>query len=464
MLFKEENPNKKMPIIYTTCFYDIGRSDWEEFHRTFEEYLAEFEPFVELFRGEDPKEHKLRAYIDSRHVGKMSEYSEVENIQLIHIDENWLAQNTRWRDLEEERAVLESAEFQDLVGKRAHFPECRSAEYTMINHIKIDLLMNAYYFGVTGDLAKSFLVWVDFGFFKKGHLEKGAENYIPKRLLDSSLFDPHKINYTLINPIEEKDFDIIYTLQNAPEKVAGYFFILRADLMCRYQQLYHTSLSEFREQGYADDDQHLVLRCYRRQPDLFKFHLLPWHTALVRFQISEGPCQCLDSRTPADWGFCRWIGENLGWERRRPDSPLSWEAVLVESQISERPYQVLDSGTPADQKLYGWIGEILGWDHVSFSQRKGVDLDDADAMLTFLTWKFSLEDCLKVKKEFVNSKIYNIVPEDEYSETKSPSPGIIFYPCKFDRVADLFDGPSSQRVLDRDLRYLTFDIKIYPND
>ncbi len=405
-----------MPIIYTTCFYDIGRSDWEEFHRTFEEYLAEFEPFVELFRGEDPKEHKLRVYIDSRHVGKMSACSEVENIQLISIDEEWLKKNTRWKDLEEERAVLESAEFQDLVGKRARFPECRSAEYTMINHIKVDLLMQSYYFDVTGDLAKNFLAWVDFGFFKKGHLEKGAENYIPKRLLDSSLFDPHRINYTLINPIEGRDFEIFYTLQNAPEKVAGYFFILRADLMCRYQQLYQTALSEFRAQGYADDDQHLVLRCYWRQPDLFKFRLLPWHTALVKFQISQ------------------------------------------------RPYQVLGSGTPADQELYGWIGEILGLHRVTFSQRKGAALDDAEAMLTFLTWKFSLEDCLKVKKQFVNSKIYNIVPEDEYSETKSPSPGIIFYPCKFDRVADLFDASSSKRIRDRDLRYLTFDIKIYPND
>ena len=137
---------------------------------------------------------------------------------------------------------------------------------------------------IEGDITKHFLAWVDFGFFKINHLMRGVDKYIPKRLLDYAYFNDGKIHYTLINKLDISDLDIEYTLKHAPEKVAGYFFITRADQIIVYHKLYSEVLKNFRKSGYADDDQHLVLQCYAKNPSLFSFHVMPWHTALVFFQ------------------------------------------------------------------------------------------------------------------------------------------------------------------------------------
>jgi len=42
--------------------------------------------------------------------------------------------------------------------------------------------------------------------------------------------------------------------------------------MAEYQALYHETLEYFQDNNIADDDQHLALRCYFKNPNLFKLH------------------------------------------------------------------------------------------------------------------------------------------------------------------------------------------------
>lgn len=331
-------------IYYATCFYDIGRSDWKNFSRTFDEYLTEFEPLLELFSKENEDKHKLFVFLDEKFIKLFQEKNIPVNVMVIKIDENWLKKHTQWEDVEDERKIMESDEYKEIVGDRIKFPESHIPEYTMINHIKIDFLKHIYEYYLEGNLSKKYLAWLDFGFFKKDHLKRGADNYIPQRLLDPEYFDTDKINYTVINPITEQDIDVKYTLKNAPERVAGYFFFLRADKLVSYHKLYTDTLTDFRNNGYADDDQHLVLQCYARLPNFFKFHQLPWHTALVKFQNSES--------------FTKEFLQKI-----------------FNPQIISLPENV-----------------IFG----------------SDEMLTFLGIGLNLEECQKLKKTYPNSKIYNL--------------------------------------------------------
>ena len=69
------------------------------------------------------------------------------------------------------------------------------------------------------------------------------------------------------------------------EQCCRYFFG-RKDKLLEYQKLYHETLNWFQnELNIADDDQHLALQCYFKNPELFTLHYNgDWHKALLYFQ------------------------------------------------------------------------------------------------------------------------------------------------------------------------------------
>ncbi len=169
---------------------------------------------------------------------------------------------------------MNSEYYKSLISHR-DVPECHIPEYTLINHSKIDFMIEA------SKLKNSeFFCWIDFGYF-------ALKERIPLNLVDINKLDKNRINYTLINPIDNRDSDVLYTLRNAPERIGGFFFFGERNVLKEYQELYHFVLKEFQyDYNIADDDQHLVLRCYVKQPDLFALHYLGgWHRALCHFQI-----------------------------------------------------------------------------------------------------------------------------------------------------------------------------------
>jgi hypothetical protein len=391
-------------IYFITCFYDIGRSSWKNFSRTFDDYLKEFEPFKEIFSREESFRYKLYVFMDEKWVGKFTDFlydkCSNKNICILPINEEWLKKHTQWGDLEEERKVMESNEFKKLVENRIKFPETHIPEYTMINHIKIDLLNYMYEYIIEGDLIKSYLAWVDFGFFKKDHLLRDKEKYIPQRLLDIDLFDPDKVHYTIIEEINDEDLDVYYTLKNAPEKIAGYFFILRANKIKFYHKLYTRTVKDLRQLNCVDDDQHIVLQCYARCPNLFEFHKIPWHTALVNFQIKE---------------------------------PLV--KVFLEKYFEKDLIQNL-----IEQKAF----------------------PKSDDMLTFLGINLNIDQCIEIKDACPNSKIYNIYGEYENAQFSFPEhsdckiPGIVNIPCFFS-FSKIPASKDFENILKKELKYIKFD-------
>ena len=179
-----------------------------------------------------------------------------------------------WNTLEKETNIMNSDSFKLLVEHRINFPECKYPKYTLINHCKIDFVC----FVIDNNLSnKNIFSWVDFGFFSN-------KNNIPNKLLDISNFDLTKINYYLINSIEYYDNDIYYQLKYAPEKIGGFFFIGCADVIKKYQNIYHMTLDFFQDElKIADDDQSLILYLYFKHPEIFSFNKtnFGWHKVLI---------------------------------------------------------------------------------------------------------------------------------------------------------------------------------------
>lgn len=281
-------------ICYITCYFDINRSKWQKFARSFDNYLQHFKPFIPLFEKTHAKENHLIVFIDDRYISRLQDEINTENtsISLIPINESFLEHNIPcWKNIPKEREIMNSNFFRNIVGTRIIYPECQYPEYTMINHSKIDFI--CYALNVNLSLLETFC-WIDFGFFSK------SEN-IPERLLDISRFDLNKINYNLITPISSEDSDIYYILKSAPEKIGGFFFLGNREKMYEYQQMYHESLKEYQIMNLCDDDQGVALYTYFKHPELFSFNSQDygWHKVLVVNQQKEQTKKKVIS-------FCLW--------------------------------------------------------------------------------------------------------------------------------------------------------------
>lgn len=262
-------------LCYVTSFLDLNRENWKSFSRGFDKYFSDFLPYVELFKNNTSEEHELMVFIDKKHFERVNKACKgVSNIRVIPIDRNFLSTiSPLWQRLDKEREVMESGNYKSLIPHRLNFPEHYNPEYTLINHAKIDIIMYATRF-----TDSRYFCWSDFGYFS-------YPERIPKRLIDIELLDKERINYTLISEPTDEDKDVLYTLQNAPERIGGFFFFGNRYVLRAYQTLFHKVHESLQKQGIVDDDQHLALRCYFLKPSLFKLHNLGgWHKALTHFQ------------------------------------------------------------------------------------------------------------------------------------------------------------------------------------
>jgi hypothetical protein len=267
-------------VCYVTAFYDMKRENWQTFSRTFENYLQCFQPIIDLFAIDDQAE--MIVYIDSIHYDALEQRTKsYRQIKLIKIDLKFMHDNLpMWKTLDRERQIMNSEQFRTLIPHRLIYPEHTVPEYTLINHCKIDFI--GHVIDTKLSLAE-YYVWVDFGYCK-------CPEYTPKRLIDISKLDLERVNYTLVNPIDDRDKSIMYTLLYAPERIGGFFFFGHQKILKQYQELYHKTLALYQQNGLADDDQALVLACYWQQPDLFKlWNLNGWHKALTFFQTDRTP-------------------------------------------------------------------------------------------------------------------------------------------------------------------------------
>jgi hypothetical protein len=181
-----------------------------------------------------------------------------------------------YQQLPREREIMGSSVFQALVSDRLHYPECSQPEYTIMQHAKIDFVN----YVIEHQLQPTaYYAWTDFGYFQDA-------KRIPRRPLDINKFDLTRVNFQAMAELEPQDFDITYTLTKAPLKVGGFFFLGSPEKLREYQQLYHTVCREFHERGIVDDDQHVMIQCVARNPELFKvWNLGAWHLVYVHFQV-----------------------------------------------------------------------------------------------------------------------------------------------------------------------------------
>lgn len=249
-----------------TAFFDIGRASWDgKFTRSVEEYTTAFQEYQRL-------PYKIILFMDDRHLDKIREWS---RLTIVPINQQWLEREIwAWQQLEVEREIMASEQYKALISQRLDVPETHIPEYNVINHAKIDFVCYAISQGL---VTSKWVSWSDFGHYGSDRA-KSLDVYIPKEPLNFGNIKKDRITFGTLNKLDDRDGNITYTLQEAPEKILGSFFITTSEVMpFLYQLLYHTQVRDFHQRGIADDDQHIVLRCMFAVPSLFDLRLQVSH-------------------------------------------------------------------------------------------------------------------------------------------------------------------------------------------
>lgn len=259
-----------MSICLVSAFLDIGRSNWDHFRRSNEQYFNNFFPYTKI-------QHDMIVFIDDKYINILKKIcSSAAHITIIPINRKWMEENIHaYQQLNRETEIMQSDKFKYLIKHRLNHPECSVPEYNIMQHAKIDFLAHV----INNKLTEhKYLAWTDFGYFQN-------PNRIPSKSLDLSKFDLEKINFQAMNDISLQDKDIIWTLINAPEKIGGFFYLGHSDILLEYQKLYHSIYKEFHDNNIVDDDQHIMIQCVFRKSELFKiWNLRAWHMIYLYFQ------------------------------------------------------------------------------------------------------------------------------------------------------------------------------------
>lgn len=272
-----------MTLCLVSAFLDIGRQNWSAFRRSIQQYLHHFLPYTKI-------PHKMIVFMDDRYVEVMTGLCRGTSIRIIPINRDWMQEHIfAYSLLGREREIMASETFQAKVKHRLHHPECSQPEYNIMQHAKIDFVMHV----IQQQLSDAtYYAWTDFGFFQD-------PSRISDRGLDVNKFVLNQINFQGIYPLNDLDFNIAYTLIHAPERVGGFFYLGRPDVLAEYQQLYHEVCEEFHRIGIVDDDQHIMIQCVHRNPDLFHVHTLgAWHLTYLHFQNTSTSIPIPPSDTP----------------------------------------------------------------------------------------------------------------------------------------------------------------------
>lgn len=283
-------------ITIVTAFFDIGRQSWQnnEHNRNLQYYTESFLNFLNY-------PYNMVCYIDDRYIDEIVQYynnSIYKNKTFIPINQSWLNEYIHaWQQIEWDRRIMNDDKYKNLLKtrllimypngipatnvKKHLFPENEYPEYNVVQHSKVDFIAHAI---DNKYINTPYTVWCDFGYFKS---QCNNLSEFPKNTLDVNLFTENKITFIIRQQINVKFIDMYYMLVHAQDVFTGTFYGGPTKLMHTLQTLYHDCVNELYNNCISDDDQHIYLRCYIKNPNLFDLFLSPtveWPKGLSIFQ------------------------------------------------------------------------------------------------------------------------------------------------------------------------------------
>jgi hypothetical protein len=318
-------------IIFVSAFKNIGRDNWHFLSRTVDEYCLLFYDLASIIQ------YKLVVYVEDDIYDKLKQMNLRSNIILMRSNTVHTFYNEY---IESERHMIQSNEYrQKIPYSRKDLPEHLYAEYTLVNHSKINYIVDAKSHFPNYE----YYSWIDFGCIRN-RPEDVPNNIDISKLCRKIIFLALKQPPTeTISADEMLSSDEIY--------IAGSQFIVHTELIHKYYTIYKELLDSWKDMCICDDDQNANLQLYFKYNDYFYLYNYPEFFSLFRIHLNSN-CKIKtrnDIVSIINTNNFRGTYIEIGITR-----PLVTESILKNTQLSNLiltdPYKY--------RTIHKYIGEI----------------------------------------------------------------------------------------------------------
>lgn len=269
-------------IIFTSAFYDIGRSDISGYSRKPSKYIEHFNNMIS-----DGFDYTLVVYSHSdvlREILKSRSYPP----NIMFIDISGIDTFLKEPYLSKETEIMANPIYKSKIGDfRKTAIEHTFPKYTLLTHSKICFLKH------TKSILPNFqfYAWIDFGYPVKDNIfgwPSCPYPAVPKKINFGYLDEKFHIASYRIFPDHVKETDFL--LYNCWTFYA-FSFIIHSNILEIFFELYVKKLEFWQKNYLADDEQNLLYQIFQDHPNLFKvFHIGQSIWGLYHDNLNEGAC------------------------------------------------------------------------------------------------------------------------------------------------------------------------------
>lgn len=254
-------------ITIVTGFFNINRENWKGFSRSNEEYFNYFKGWAKL-------KNFLIVYVESETL-KEKIYQFRESLGLKEKTYVILINDCLSIDKELFSSIQKASKnnIHRLYRLFPNNPEVWNPEYNYIMLLKMWCVSNS----IKKGFAKGMVAWFDFGFNHGGKIIDINSNF---NFLWTYDF-PEKINLFTIQDIDNRPiFEIVMSMDTY---IMGMPIVGPDYLWEDFWMMMRESMIHLNDCGFIDDDQNIMLMCYRKKPEMFCLHKSSWNLPLLQF-------------------------------------------------------------------------------------------------------------------------------------------------------------------------------------
>lgn len=258
-------------ITIVTAFININRDNWANFGRTEEQYFNYFKLWAKI-------KNELIVYVENKKLAdKIMKYR--ESLGLKNKTKVIIIDDFTKIDIDLYNSIKETAnnKYHKIFRTMPNNPEVWNYDYNYIMLMKMWCVSNA----IERKLATGMVAWVDFGYLH------GGDDISPKSDFNFEWkydFDD-KINIFSIQKLDDRPiFEIIETMNTY---IMGTIIVGPDNLWSKFWNMMRNNMLALNKCGFVDDDQSIILMCYRENKDMFKINESSWGMPMKQFGGNE---------------------------------------------------------------------------------------------------------------------------------------------------------------------------------
>lgn len=258
-------------ISIVTAFFNINRDNWKYFNKSEDKYFEQFKKWA-IIRNQmvvyvESEELRDRILNFRKNIG-LNEYTKV-----IIIDDCTVLETELYHSLQK----VSCNKISQLYRYRKGNPEVWSADYNYVMMMKFwcvcDAIKNKYCYN-------NQIAWVDFGYGHGNGERIGIEE--PNSFEWKFAFPDKICLFTIQNMDDRPMFDIIFSMDTY---VKGETIIAPKNLWPDFWKSIKENMLKLNEIGIMDDDQSLMLMCYRQNENNFAIFESEWSSTMRKYNV-----------------------------------------------------------------------------------------------------------------------------------------------------------------------------------